>query len=310
VTGFDRVGGSRLTGFGTVVLVALLLGLARPPEATDQQIFVLAWAALLAVFVVGVVWPIVVVRRISVSASSPRDATVGDEVPVAVTLTGRAAGCEVRALDPSGAWHRVDQAGEGVLGHVADRRGVFGVLRLEVKVTAPFGIVAVHRVHEAELPAPVEIAPKPLSVDWKPAVAPVAGALAASSRAALGGDLVRSVRPYAPGDPAHLVHWPSTAKVGSLVVRELEPPAPVGQAVVVDLRGLGADAERAAAYAFGAALAVLQAGGELLLCTAEPDGPVAGVARTPIDAGRRLARAVEGEPGAVPAGWPVVEIGR
>ena len=310
MTGFDRVGGSRLTGFGTVVLVALLLGLARPPEATDQQIFVLVWGALLAVLLLGIVWPLVAVRRVSLSAESPRDATVGEEVPVTVAVSGRSTGCEVRALDPTGPWHRLDRPGEGTLRHTADRRGVFGALRLELRVTAPFGVLAAHRVHEVALPVPVEVAPRPLAVDWVPAVAPVAGALARSSRAALGGDLVRSVRPYAPGDPAHLVHWPSTARLGELVVRELEPPAPVGQAIVVDLRGLGHEADRAAAYALGAALAVLDAGGDLLLCTAEADGPVVALARSRTEAGRRLARAVDGEPGNAPVGWPVVEIGR
>ncbi len=93
-------------------------------------------------------------------------------------------------------------------------------------------------------------------------------------------------------------------------MRELEPPAPVGQALVVDLRNLGHERERAASYALGAALAVLKAGGELVLCTAEADRPTTGRVRAPIDAGRRLARAVEGEPGTPPAGWPVVEIGR
>jgi uncharacterized protein (DUF58 family) len=121
---------------------------------------------------------------------------------------------------------------------------------------------------------------------------------------------VRSVRPYAAGDPAHLVHWPSTARTGTLVVRELEPPAPVGQAIVIDLRDLGRDRERAAAYAMGAAWAVLSAGGALVLCTAEAGGPVSALVRSHLDAGRRLARAVEGEPGTPPNGWPVVEIGR
>lgn len=307
---YDRVGGNRLTGFGGAVLVAGVLGLSSPPAVADRQILVLVWCGLVVTFAIGVVWPMVAVRRVTVTASSPRDATVGDRVPVEVRIGGRAATCEVRVLDPTSPWHRVAGGTAGRVLHLADRRGLFGLLRVEVRVTAPLGILAAHRVHQVALPWAVEVAPRPIPVDWVPAAAPLEGGIDPVALAAVGGDLVRSVRPYTSGDPAHLVHWPSTARTGSLVVRELEPPAPVGQALVVDLRDLGVERERAASYALGAALAVLRAGGELVLCTAEAGGPVTGRVRAPVDAGRRLARAVEGQPGAPPAGWPVVEIGR
>lgn len=310
-SGHDRVGGTRLTALGTVLVLAILVGAANPPPATDRQILVLIWAGMVAALVIGIVWPLVVIRRAAVSVASPRDATVGDRVPLEVRVTGKVGACELRVLDPTGDWHRVaGAAAAGTVRHVADRRGVFRVVRVEVRVTAPLGVLAAHRVFEAEIGHLVEVAPKPLAVDWLPAGAPLDGGVDNVALAALGGDLVRSVRPYAPGDPAHLVHWPSTARTGALVVRELEPPAPVGQAIVVDLRDLGPDKEQAASYSFGAARAVLAAGGELVLCTAEVSGPVTARVRTPLDAGRRLARAVAAEPGAPPEGWPVVEIGR
>jgi uncharacterized protein (DUF58 family) len=309
-SGYDRVGGTRLTALGTLLLLAIVIGVSSPPPATDRQILVLVWTGMVAALVIGIVWPLVAVRGVRVTVTSPRDATVGDLVPIEVQVTGRVGPCEIRALDPTGAWHRVGGASVGIVPHVADRRGVFRIVRLEVRVTAPLGVLAAHRVFEAAIGHPVEVAPRPLAVDWLPAPVPIDGGTDDASLAPLGGDLVRSVRPYAPGDPAHLVHWPSTARAGSLVVRELEPPAPIGQALVVDLRDLGPDKERAASYAYGAARAVLAAGGELVLCTAEVAGPVTERVRTPIDAGRRLARAVAAEPGAPPEGWPVVEIGR
>lgn len=309
-SGFDRVGGTRLTALGSVLLVGVVVGLASPPPVSDRQILVLVWAGMVTALVMGTVWPLVVVRRISVTADSPRDATVGDAVPLTVGLAGRVGSGEVRVLDPTSAWHRVSGTASGTIDHVADRRGVFRMVRIEVRVTAPLGVLAAHRVFEVDLGHPVEVAPKAIAVDWLPAAAPLDGGVDHGALAALGSDLVRAVRPYAPGDPAHLVHWPSTARTGSLVVRELEPPAPLGQALVVDLRDLGLDKERAASYALGAARAVLAAGGELVLCTAEVSGPVAGRVRAPIEAGRRLARAVAAEPAAAPEGWPVVEIGR
>ncbi|HRW37683.1 MAG: DUF58 domain-containing protein [Acidimicrobiales bacterium] len=308
--GFDRVGGSRLTGLGAGSLALLAVGLQLATSATDRQVLVLLWAALLVAFLIGAAWPLLAVRRIEVAATSPRDAMVGDEVDISLSLRGGATPCEVRALDPTGPWHRAVPPLDGTVTHLADRRGLFQILRVEVRVTAPLGILSARRVHRVVLPHAVEVSPRPLQVDWRPAPAPVAS----GGEHGLGhrpeGDLVRSVRPYVLGDPARLVHWPTSARTGQLVVRELEPPVPVGQAIVVDLRDLGGETERAAAYALGAAWAVLAAGGELVLCTAEADGPVAGRVRTRIDADRRLARAVPGEPGRPPAGWPVVEIGR
>ncbi|MEZ5140103.1 MAG: DUF58 domain-containing protein [Acidimicrobiales bacterium] len=308
--GFDRVGGSRLTGLGAGCLVVLVVGLQLATSATDRQVLVLLWAALLVAFLVGVAWPLVAIRRIAVAATSPRDAMVGEEVEVSLSLRGLATPCEVRALDPTGPWHRAVAPLDGTIAHLADRRGLFQILRLEVRVTAPLGVLSARRVHRVVLPHAVEVAPRPLQVDWRPAPAPVASGGEHGVGARLEGDLVRSVRPDVLGDPARLVHWPTSARTGALVVRELEPPVPVGQAVVVDLRDLGTETERAAAYALGAAWAVLAAGGELVLCTAEADGPVVGRVRTRVDAGRRLARAVPGVPGPPPAGWPVVEIGR
>jgi len=306
----DRVGGSRLTGIGAVLLAVIVTGAVAPPQAADRQIMVIIWAALIAMFLVGVPWPLVAVRRIQVRVTSPRDATVGDHVPIAVELHGRRGICEIRALDPTGPWHRATVAGSGTLAHLADRRGVFQVMRVEVRVTAPLGLLAAHRVHAVELSMPVEVAPRPLQVSWRPAPAPVTDGATPFAFGRPGGDLVRSVRPYTTGDPSRLVHWPSSARAGTLVIREMEPPAPLGQALVLDLRDLTVDVERAASYAFGAARAVLGTGGQLVLCTCEASGPVTAAVRSPLDAGRRLARAVVGPPGEPPEGWPLVEIGR
>ena len=99
------------------------------------------------------------------------------------------------------------------------------------------------------------------------------------------------------------------AGTGHLTAQREEFQAQVPTWFPVDLRGLGAETERAASYGLGAARAVLASGGELVLATCEHDGPVVGRVSNPVDAGRRLARAVPGPPGVPPPGWPVVEIG-
>jgi uncharacterized protein (DUF58 family) len=120
-----------------------------------------------------------------------------------------------------------------------------------------------------------------------------------------GGDTVRAVRPYVPGDAARLVHWPTSARRGTLVVRENEPPPTVGVALVVDLNGRSEDVEEAASRAMGIGRATLAAGGAVWCCTSEADGPVSSRVADVRDLGRRLARAAAGEPPPPPPGWPV-----
>lgn len=307
--GFDRVGGSRLTGVGAVLVGVVIVGALSPPASADPKLAAVIWVVFLGVLVVGVVAPLVLVRRIRVSATAPRDAVVGDRVPIGVQLTGRCAGFEIRTLDPTGRWTRAAAPASGTVVHLADRRGLFHAVRVEVRVTAPLGLLAAHRVHWIPLTHAIEVAPSPLPMRWSPRPAPIEAGAHHVTRSNPTGDLVRSVRPYVSGDPQHLVHWPSSARLGELVVRELEPPAPVGAAVVVDLTNLGALTEQAASYAMGACRAVLGAGGELVLCTCEADGPVTERVRFPIDAGRRLARAVPGRPGEPPPGWAVARVG-
>lgn len=309
VPAFDRVGGVRVTGLGTVTIMATVVLLVSPPPAADTGVLAVVAGSMIGAVLLGALVPMVAVRRVEVSARSPRDATVGDNVLIDVDFGGRLSRFQARVLDPTGPWSQAGAPASGQIQHLADRRGLFSAVRIEVRVTAPLGLVAAQRVHTVWLDHAVEVAPRPLAVTWVPAPAPVTDAPHPVARPALAGDLVRSVRPYVAGDPAHLVHWPSSARTGSLVVRELEPPRPVGQAVVVDLTDTGTQTERAASYGLGAARAVLSAGGELTMCTCEAGGPVTGRVTNALDAGRRLARAVPGAPGKPPPGWPVVEIG-
>ena len=303
------VGPVRLTALGAAIVVVLLVIMVRPPAATDGQLASLVWAAVLGVFIVGTAWPIVAVRRIGVDVDAPRDLTVGDTASVEVRFAGAVSRFEVRVLDPPGPWHSATSPGHGALDHLAVRRGVFGVVRIELRSTAPLGVVAAHRLVDVELVRPTEVAPKPWRTGWHPDAVPLPGTLSPNVAAPQAGDVVRSVRPYVSGDPAHLVHWPSSARTASLVVKELEPPAPTGLAIVVDLRGDPIEAERVASYAAGAARSVLGAGGAVLLATCEQGGPVVATVSSVLDAGRRLARAVPGEPLPAPQGWPVLELG-
>ncbi len=101
----------------------------------------------------------------------------------------------------------------------------------------------------------------------------------------------RGVRPYAPGDPRRSVHWPATAHVGSLMVRETERT--VDDPVVLDvvLPSNVAAAEAVCERAKGTGCAWLARGRVVVLRTDEETGYVSAPVRDRVELGRRLARA-------------------
>jgi len=272
--------------------------------ATGEEAVVAVGIFAFTLFVVGIVWPVASLARCDVSVISPPDAIVGETVNLRVAIAGKAARIEVRVLDPSGTWWRTAAPTSGTIPHVASRRGVFGYVRVQLRTSAPLGVFVRTRTLRVQLPAPTLVAPRPRHA------APVLGAVPdemfASANPRLtrgGGDTVRSVRPYVPGDPARLVHWPTSARRGELVMREHEPPPAVGVALVVDLRG--AEPEAAASLAMGIGVATLAAGGLVWCCTSEDLVEVSELVIDARDLGRRLARAAAGQPGAPPEGWPI-----
>lgn len=337
------------TPTGVVAIVGLVLFMLLAPEVADPTMAGFVWAALLGLVVVGAVWPCVAVLTVRVEPSADgsepgrttRPVRVGEAASVRLRVGGRLAEISLRWVDGTD----VVAVGSGPAIDVdvpmtTVRRGRFDHLTVWVRSDAPFGMVTAARAVPIDLSRPFEVGPRPIDVEHP--AEPDSGAVGelATATTGHGGDTTRSVRPYVPGDPAHLVHWPTSARVGSLVVREMEPPADRAVAVVVDLgpaltggadlgdhesrparparsaRDLpampttrladGADRAVEGAVARAAALvADLRARGvRVLLCTAEPR-PVVGEVGDESMVLSRLAAATFGEPGAVPAGWSV-----
>jgi len=271
--------------------------------ATGEQAVVAVGVFAFTLFFVGIAWPVFTLSRIEIDVVAPPDATVGDTVQLRVDVRGRAPRLDVRVLDPSGSWWRTAAPAHGTMPHVASRRGVFGVIRVQIRTSAPLGVFVRTRTLRVPLPHPTTVAPS--ATPAHPRLRPVPEELATTAATALtrtGGDTVRSVRPYVPGDPARLVHWPTSARWGTLVVREHEPPPASGVALVVDLRG--AEPESAASLAMGIGTATLAAGGMVWCCTYEAGGPVSEPVSDARALGRRLAGAVAGPPPNPPDGWP------
>jgi uncharacterized protein (DUF58 family) len=307
-----------VTGPGELTLTSIVLftlgayGVAAGAASGEQSVVAVGVFAF-ALFVIGIVWPIVALSRVELEAWTRTDVTVDEPYDVNIRLRGRCQRVEVRFADrPGDAWVTASPA-DGVLPRVASRRGVYRVLRIELRTSVPLGVFVRSRLIRAELPFELVVAPR--AAPLPPAAAATAHRLrehpldvtvaVASAGIAGGGDTVRAVRPYVPGDPARLVHWPTSARRGTLVVREHEPPPIVGVALVVALNGFPDDVEGAASRAAGIGRATLEAGGAVWCCTCEADGPVSARVVDRRDLGRRLARATAGEPAAPPPGWPV-----
>jgi uncharacterized protein (DUF58 family) len=271
--------------------------------ATGQEAVVAVGVFAFTLFGLGIVWPVWSLARLDVTAVAPTDATVGDSIELRIKVTGRAARVDVRALDPAGTWWSTAAPSEGRLPHTASRRGVFRSVRIQLRSSAPLGVFVRTRTIRVALPAPIHVAPRP---SVAPAVLqPIPDERDSSGSPLLvhgGGDTVRAVRPYSPGDPARLVHWPSSARRGEIVVREHEPPPALGIALVVDLRGT--IPEVAASLAAGIGTATLAAGGVVWCGTCENGEPVGELVVDARDLGRRLARATPGAPADAPDQWP------
>jgi uncharacterized protein (DUF58 family) len=298
----------RPTIFGVALAVVVVAGLALRPPTADPSVTGLVGAGLLGALVIGAVWPVVLVARVGlVVRRAPADLVAGQLGSVEVELSGRAASL---SLSCSGSGVTVvDVVAPDVvrLPITVSRRGVYRLIQVDVASDAPFGIVRALRTRTVPLAEELLVGPVP--VDLVVPAGELAGdeSLDSVAGASLRGDAVRSVRPYVVGDPSHLVHWPSTARSGQLVVRELDPPAMNGTAIVVDLSGPAEvdEVERVASLAAGAALRLLGDRCRVVLCTAEVTGPVAGEVTNDEQIRQRLARAVPGASAAAPHGWPV-----
>jgi uncharacterized protein (DUF58 family) len=263
--------------------------------------------------VLGVIWPLVTVRIVGVRVlHAPTDLVVGQLATLELELTGRASGLGIGATGSGTSVIDVVSPGRVHIPFSVAGRGAFQQVRIDVTSDAPFGIVQARGTRLVQVPHQLLVGPVPEPYAVHPAELPAEMTESVPSGSGATGDSVRTVRPYVVGDPAHLVHWPSTARTGSLVVRELEPPAARGIAIVVDLGEPGALddelVERCAARAAGAARAAHETGARVVLCTAEASGPVMAESPDELTVRRRLALAVPGRPAAPPTGWPTQQL--
>lgn len=326
----------RPTPAGAVVAVGLVGFMVLGPEVNDPYVAGFVWAAAFGLLLVGLVWPCAAAWSLGVRSAATtggrlggidaRAVRCGSIVPVRVSLGHRTVEVTVRwvgdehvVVVPAGPPCEVE------VPLTARRRGRFDVLGLQVRSDGPFGVAVACRTVEVPIRRPLVVGPARATHGAVPVPAAAPHGDTAAAAVGHGGDTTRSVRPYVTGDPAHLVHWPTSARVGAVVVREMEPPGERSVAVVVDLgparqggtRGRArADlptvapdgpqeaVEEVVARAGAAVEELLGRGARVVLCTAAPEPVTAEVAdeHTVV---ARLAVAGAGAPGRPPDGWPV-----
>ena len=292
------------------VLVVIAVALYAVARGSGAGWPIVVLAGLLAVLAVATVWPAAALARLTVSVRAPRDAVAGRPVAVEVEVGGSRQPVKVRLLEPPGGWAWAEPPVGGRLTGVPARRGVVGTLRLEVRCAGPLGLVWWRRPFAIALTRPLEVAPAPIETALPATLLSGATGGEGSAGAARGTTVVRSVREYVPGDAARLVHWPATARRGTLTVKELEAPAGPVLAIIADLRGDPELSETAAGRAAGLALVALRSGTAVVLLTAELGGARVASVADALDVGRRLARAVAAAPpeGPLDPGTTVVRV--
>lgn len=290
-----------------VILELLGLALFIIARTTGAGWNIVLLCGIIAVVVTGSVLPAFVLARVEITAHAPADATVGRPFPIELNVRGHRV--KLRVMTGTSEWVRIEGPSTGSILVTPDRRGVLSTVRVEIVTAAPLGLARWQRRVRVPLPVPVEVAPR-----REPTACPItigdANAASETTTNATGGDdVTRGVREYVDGDPIRSVHWPATARTGTIMIRELEGPRRPQVVIVADLRG--PDPEGVASRAAGMADDALRQGARVHLATAEVGGPHLGEVPTPLHVGRRLARAVVGPPavGSFPADASVHHLG-
>ncbi len=205
-------------------------------------LFVLC-ALMLGTLVAGLILPGRMLRGIEVERRAPSEVVQGEEAIVDLIVTNRARGVRLGlSLDdphvaPTSLYLTKVSPGERVelvTARPARKRGVQEASVVRLRSAAPFGVAERRRILAVAgstivLPAVLPLGPLPfLTAASDPSRHARSGSHRGSGPEYLG------IRDYRPGDSPRHVHWPSTARTGTVMVRELEEERSRRLAIVVD----------------------------------------------------------------------------
>ncbi|MEO8424933.1 MAG: DUF58 domain-containing protein [Actinomycetota bacterium] len=205
-------------------------------------LFVLC-ALMLGTLLSGAILPGRMLRGIEVERRAPAEVVQGEEAFVDLIVTNRARGIRLGlTLDdphvaPTSLYLTKVSPGERVelvTLRPARKRGVQEATVVTLRSAAPFGVADRRRTLTVAgstivLPAVLPLGPLPFLAT---ASDPNRSARSIAHRGS--GPEYLGVREYRPGDSPRHVHWPSTARTGTVMVRELEEERSQRLAIVVD----------------------------------------------------------------------------
>lgn len=116
------------------------------------------------------------------------------------------------------------------------RRGEFFVGPSRLEFGDPFGLR--RHVLATREQSPVLVVPRVHALDSE---SMAAAALTGTSGERLGSDSFESLREYAPGDPIKRIHWPTSARVGTLMVKRMVDTTVPWLLVVLDVNARAYD---------------------------------------------------------------------
>jgi len=240
----------RKRAIGLLVGAGVLFFLGTNVQA--GWLFVLA-AMLLGVVLAGLALPVRSTRSVVVERRAPAEMHQRDEALVEMIVHGsrRATRRGLLVQDPFLApvdlWVGAVRPGEQVAittMRVARRRGAHETTPVSVRSSAPFGVaerrrrVTVDTPRTLVLPVVEELGPLP----FVRAATTSESAMHTAPRRGQGPEFL-GIREYRPGDSMRHVHWASTARIGAVMVRELEQEQTRRLALVADVSRDGRPAD-------------------------------------------------------------------
>ena len=250
------------------------------------------WLFVLAALVFGVVASSVFVdhrhNSIEIERDVPYRVRVGDDVATRLTVTNKSARAIPIGLlaDRFPAFEPVTVAHEAVppkgsatleLVRLAIRRGIFESGPVRWTSGAPFGLVRTRR--DLDIASPLRVVPRWVELATFPILEPSSSPSdVVHERARAGaGDEYLGVREYRPGDSPRHIHWRSTARAQTLIVREYERETALPIALMLSGEDFGAAPDSA----YEALVAAMVSVGMYALTTGHPVVAVRAAANGP-----------------------------
>ncbi|GAB4125360.1 MAG: hypothetical protein Fur0040_07600 [Sideroxydans sp.] len=240
-----------------LVLAALTLVAYVAAINRDQALTWAIAALMLATLASGFVWPHWLVKRLSVTRTGPERAEEGETIHFHVTVRndGLLPRFMIEAVDHLpfvGAAQGGAGAGEQILGVVAyiggnaarsfdvpllcEKRGFYQLGPVGLASSFPLGLAEARQSRNGGLQT-LTIYPNIFSI----VALPLSGAPSEIHRGGFllpegaGAAEFSGLREYRRGDNPRHVHWPTTARLNELMVKEFEPLASASLYVVLDL---------------------------------------------------------------------------